>query len=95
MLSTSLAGTNIKLTDIITHLRGFEGLCQIEVTRAAVPRLIDKLKMNKPLGPEGIYTKSLKELNCDIADLLTKICRVTKIDLLNEHIEINQHSADF
>lgn len=49
-------------------------LSQIEVTRHEVP---GKLKTEKSPGPDGIHSRVLKELRCEIVHLLTHICNAT------------------
>lgn len=51
-------------------------LRQIVVTREEVLEFINKLQTNKSPGPDGVYPKVLKELKCEIAHLLTKICNM-------------------
>ena len=47
-------------------------LNQIQVKRDDVLDLIDKLKINKSPGPDGIHPRVIKELRNEVADLLTK-----------------------
>ena len=52
-------------------------LSHIEVTREEVMRLLDNLKTDKSPGPDGIHPRVLKELKCELVDLLTKICNLS------------------
>ncbi|CAM4529159.1 unnamed protein product [Caretta caretta] len=54
-----------------------EELLQIEVTLEEVLELIEKLNRNKSLGPDGIHPRVLKELKCEIAELLTMVCNLS------------------
>ena len=57
--------------------RESEELRQILVTKDEALNLIDKLKANKSPGPDGIHPRVLKGLKYEIADLLTKICKMS------------------
>ncbi|CAM4589082.1 unnamed protein product [Caretta caretta] len=50
-----------------------EELSQIEVSLEEVLELIEKLNSNKSPGPDGIHPRVLKELKCEIAELLTMV----------------------
>ncbi|KAG6940840.1 hypothetical protein G0U57_011320 [Chelydra serpentina] len=54
-----------------------EELRQIEVSLEEVLELIDKLNCNKSPGPDGIHPRVLKELKCEIAELLTVVCNLS------------------
>ncbi|CAM5118702.1 unnamed protein product [Eretmochelys imbricata] len=54
-----------------------EELSQIEVSLEEVLELIDKLNSNKSRGPTGIHPRVLKELKCEIAELLTMVCNLS------------------
>ncbi|CAM4681052.1 unnamed protein product [Lepidochelys kempii] len=54
-----------------------EELSQIEVSLEEVLELIDKLNSNKSPGPTGIHPRVLKELKCEIAELLTMVCNLS------------------
>ncbi|CAM5145241.1 unnamed protein product [Eretmochelys imbricata] len=55
----------------------YEELSQIEVTLEEVLELIEKRNSNKSLGPDGIHPRVLKELKCEIAELLTMVCNLS------------------
>ncbi|CAM5086896.1 unnamed protein product [Natator depressus] len=54
-----------------------EELSQIEVSLEEVLELIEKLNNNKSPGPDGIHPRVLKELKCEIVELLTMICHLS------------------
>ncbi|CAM4382079.1 unnamed protein product [Lepidochelys olivacea] len=54
-----------------------EELSQIEVSLEEVLELIEKLNSNKSLGPDGIHPRVLKDLKCEIAELLTMVCNLS------------------
>ncbi|CAM4408569.1 unnamed protein product, partial [Caretta caretta] len=54
-----------------------EELSQIEVSLEEVLELIEKLNSNKSPGPDGIHPKVLKELKCEIVELLTMVCNLS------------------
>uniref|UniRef100_A0A452IGB1 Reverse transcriptase domain-containing protein n=1 Tax=Gopherus agassizii TaxID=38772 RepID=A0A452IGB1_9SAUR len=54
-----------------------EELSQIEVSLEEVLELIDKLNINKSPEPDGIHPRVLKELKCEVAELLTKVCNLS------------------
>ncbi|KAM7181807.1 uncharacterized protein RBU57_000458 [Macrochelys suwanniensis] len=54
-----------------------EELSQIEVSVEEILELIDKLNCNKSPGPDGIHPRVLKELKCEIAELLTRVCNLS------------------
>ncbi|CAM4545379.1 unnamed protein product [Caretta caretta] len=54
-----------------------EELSQIEVSLEEVLESIDKLISNKSPGPDGIHPRVLKELKCEIAELLTMVCKLS------------------
>ncbi|CAM4650296.1 unnamed protein product [Lepidochelys olivacea] len=51
-------------------------MSQIEVSLEEVLEQIDKLNNNKSPGPDGIHPRVLKELKCEIAELLTVVCNL-------------------
>lgn len=51
-------------------------LNEMEVTRGEVLDSVGKLNINVSLGPDGIHARVLKELRSEIADHLTKMCRL-------------------
>ncbi|CAM5114322.1 unnamed protein product [Eretmochelys imbricata] len=53
-----------------------EELSQIEVSLEEILELIEKLNSNKSPGPDGIHPRVLKELKCEIAELLTMVCNL-------------------
>ncbi|CAM4600474.1 unnamed protein product, partial [Lepidochelys olivacea] len=54
-----------------------EELSQIEVSLQEVLELIEKFSSNKSPGPDGIYPRVLKELKCEIVELLTMACNLS------------------
>ncbi|CAM4534756.1 unnamed protein product [Lepidochelys kempii] len=54
-----------------------EELSKIEVSLEEVLELIEKLNSNKSPGPDGIHPRVLKELKCEIAELLTMVCNLS------------------
>ncbi|CAM4676294.1 unnamed protein product [Lepidochelys kempii] len=50
-----------------------EELSQIEVSLEEVLELIEKFNSNMSLGPDGIHPRVLKELKCEIVELLTMV----------------------
>ncbi|CAM4478491.1 unnamed protein product [Lepidochelys kempii] len=54
-----------------------EELSQIEVTLEEVLELIEKLNSNTSPGPDGIHPRVLKELKCEIVELLTMVCNLS------------------
>ncbi|CAM4721027.1 unnamed protein product [Lepidochelys kempii] len=54
-----------------------EELSQTEVSLEEVLEQIDKLKSNKSPGLDGIHPRVLKELKCEIAELLTVVCNLS------------------
>ncbi|CAM4653796.1 unnamed protein product [Lepidochelys kempii] len=54
-----------------------EELSQIEVSLEEVLELIVKLNSNKSPEPDGIHPRALRELKCEIAELLTMVCNLS------------------
>ncbi|CAM5146477.1 unnamed protein product [Natator depressus] len=54
-----------------------EELSQIEVSLEEVLELIEKLNSNESPGSDGIHPRVLKELKCEIAELLTMVCNLS------------------
>ncbi|CAM4661225.1 unnamed protein product [Lepidochelys kempii] len=54
-----------------------EELSQIEVSLEEVLELIEKFNSTKSPGPDGIHPRVLKELKCEIAELLTMVCNLS------------------
>ncbi|CAM4553636.1 unnamed protein product [Lepidochelys olivacea] len=54
-----------------------EELSQIEVSLEEVLELIEKLYRNTSPGPDGIHPRVLKELRCEIAELLIMVCNLS------------------
>ncbi|CAM5175000.1 unnamed protein product [Eretmochelys imbricata] len=54
-----------------------EELSQIEASLEEVLELIEKLNSKKSPGPDGIHPRVLKELKCEIAELLTMVCNLS------------------
>ncbi|CAM5127487.1 unnamed protein product [Eretmochelys imbricata] len=54
-----------------------EELSQIEVTLEKVLELTEKLNSNKSPEPDGIHPRVLKELKCEIVELLTMVCNLS------------------
>ncbi|CAM4590202.1 unnamed protein product, partial [Caretta caretta] len=52
-------------------------LSQIEVTLEKVLELTEKLNSNKSPEPDGIHPRVLKELKCEIVELLTMVCNLS------------------
>ncbi|CAM4589829.1 unnamed protein product [Lepidochelys kempii] len=50
---------------------------QIKVSLEEVLESIEKLNSNKSPGPDGIHPRVLKELKCEIAELLTMVCNLS------------------
>ncbi|CAM5084504.1 unnamed protein product, partial [Eretmochelys imbricata] len=54
-----------------------EELSQIEVSLEEILELIEKFNTNKSPGPDGIHPRVLKELKCEIAELLTMVSNLS------------------
>lgn len=65
---------------------------QIAVNVQAILSLIDKLNVDKSLGPDGTCLRIVKELNSEIGELLAKKCSLQR-DVVLEMVAVPPQSA--